>query len=119
MRFATSRLSGLSNAGKPKHSFVIAVWRSKALTRSPRPNKHRHLKILASGIRRELEVQTERIGHCALYEDELQRIWPLNEENRKAKIAQFAKEYGFKLSFYKTRAMRHLGERTVAHAAMK
>jgi hypothetical protein len=89
------------------------------LTRSPRPNKHRHLKILASGIRRELEVQTERIGHCAIYEDELQRIWPLNEENRKAKIAQFAKEFGFKLSFYKTRAMRHLRERTVAHAAMK
>jgi hypothetical protein len=51
---------------------------------------------------------------CAIYEDELQRIWPLDEENRKAKIAQFAKEYGFKLSFYKTRAMRHLRERTVA-----
>jgi hypothetical protein len=31
----------------------------------------------------------------------LQRIWQLNEENRKAKIAQFTKEYGFKLSFYK------------------
>jgi hypothetical protein len=31
----------------------------------------------------------------------LERIWPLNEENRKAKIAQFAKEYGFHLSFYK------------------
>jgi hypothetical protein len=31
----------------------------------------------------------------------LQRIWPLDEENRKAKISQFAKEYGFKLSFYK------------------
>jgi hypothetical protein len=48
-----------------------------------------------------LEVQTEEIGHCAIYEDELQRIWPLNEENRKAKIAQFAKDYGFQLSFYK------------------
>ena len=31
----------------------------------------------------------------------MQRIWPLNEKNRKAKIAQFAKEYGFHLSFYK------------------
>jgi hypothetical protein len=28
-------------------------------------------------------------------------IWPLNEENRKGKIAEFAKEHGFKLSFYK------------------
>jgi hypothetical protein len=26
---------------------------------------------------------------------------PLDEENRKARIAQFAKEYDFKLSFYK------------------
>jgi hypothetical protein len=25
-------------------------------------------------------------------ESELQRIWPLNEKNRKAKIAQFAKD---------------------------
>jgi hypothetical protein len=33
-----------------------------------------------------------RIGHCAIYEDELQRIWPLEEENRRAKIEQFAKE---------------------------
>jgi hypothetical protein len=47
-----------------------------------------------------LEVQTDEIGHCVICEDELQRIWPLNEENRKAKIAQFAKGYGFKLSFY-------------------
>jgi hypothetical protein len=31
----------------------------------------------------------------------LQCIWPVNEENRKAKIAQFAEEYGFHLSFYK------------------
>ena len=29
MGFATSWLSGLSNAGKPKHSFVIAVRRAK------------------------------------------------------------------------------------------
>jgi hypothetical protein len=39
--------------------------------------------------------------HCAIYEEELQRIWPLSEENRKAKIEQFAREYGFQLSFYK------------------
>jgi hypothetical protein len=66
-----------------------------------RSKEDRPLKILARQIARELEVQTEEIGHCAIYEDELQRIWPLNEQNRKAKIAQFAKEYGFKLSFYK------------------
>jgi hypothetical protein len=59
------------------------------------------MKILARRIKRELEKRTERNGHCAIYEDELQRIWPLNEQNRKAKIAEFAKENGFKLSFYK------------------
>jgi hypothetical protein len=59
------------------------------------------MKTLAEQIRRELENETASIGHCAIYEDRLTRLWPLNEENRKAKIAQFAKEYGFKLTFYK------------------
>jgi hypothetical protein len=57
------------------------------------------MKTLASKIRRELE--TREAGHYAAYEDELQRIWPLNTENRKAKIEQFAKEHGFRLAFYK------------------
>jgi hypothetical protein len=59
------------------------------------------LKILASQIKRELETQTEKLGHCAIYEEELQRIWPLDEENRERKIAQFAREYGFHLSLYR------------------
>jgi hypothetical protein len=59
------------------------------------------LKTLASRIKKELETETERIGHCAIYEDELQRLWPSNEANRKEKIAKFAKQYGFKLGFYK------------------
>jgi hypothetical protein len=59
------------------------------------------MKMLATQIERELETETARIGHCAIYEDQLQRIWPLDEENRKGKIEQFAKEHGFKVSFYK------------------
>jgi hypothetical protein len=31
----------------------------------------------------------------------LQRLWSIDEENRKQKIAHFANENGFKLSFYK------------------
>jgi len=58
------------------------------------------MEILASKIRSELETQTQELGHCAIYEEELQRIWPLDEENRERKIAQFAKDYGFHLSFY-------------------
>ncbi len=59
------------------------------------------MKTLAQQIKRELKTQTAEIGHCAIYENELQRLWPLNEENRKHKIEQFANEYGFKLSFYR------------------
>ncbi len=59
------------------------------------------MKILAARIKRQLLFDTGKWGHCPIYENELQRIWPLNEEHRKAKIEQFAKEYGFCLSLYK------------------
>ena len=59
------------------------------------------MKILARLIRRELRLQADKYGHCAVYEDELQRVWPITEENRKAKIAQFAEEHGFRLVYYK------------------
>jgi len=29
------------------------------------------------------------------------RVWPLDEPEREAKIAKFAKEYGFRLRFYR------------------
>jgi hypothetical protein len=57
------------------------------------------MKTLAQKIRRELD--TGEAEHYAAYENELKRIWPLNTENRKAKIEQFAKEQGFRLAFYK------------------
>lgn len=59
------------------------------------------MKILAGLIRRELRLEAGKYGHCAIYEDELQRIWPLNVENRKAKIQQFSKDNGFRLVYYK------------------
>jgi hypothetical protein len=59
------------------------------------------MKILANLIKRRLKAHVGEWAYCAIYEDKLQRIWPLNLENRKAKIAAFAKEYGFHLSFYK------------------
>jgi hypothetical protein len=58
------------------------------------------MKTLAGKIQSELQVG--RVGHYAAYEDELQRIWPQTEKDREAKIAQFAREYGFRLAFYKS-----------------
>ena len=59
------------------------------------------MKIFAGLIRRELRLQAGKYGQCAIYEDELQRVWPLDEENRKAKIEQFGNENGFRLVYYK------------------
>jgi hypothetical protein len=53
--------------------------------------------MLAHRIKRELNLGEST--HCAVYEDELIRLWPLNHKEREAKIAQFAEEYGFRLRF--------------------
>ena len=54
---------------------------------------------LASQIEREL--QAGGWNDCAVYEHDLIRVWPLDEPQREAKIAKFAKEYGFRLRFYR------------------
>jgi hypothetical protein len=56
------------------------------------------VKVLANRIERELQVGPWT--HCAVYEDDLKRFWPLDEEDRAAKIAEFAKRHGFHLRFY-------------------
>ena len=56
------------------------------------------MKTLATLIERELEAGKWK--HYAVYERELIRIWPLDQPERETKIAQFAKEYGFRLRFY-------------------
>ena len=59
------------------------------------------MKLLAQLIKRQLRLEANEFGYCAIYENELQRVWPKNEENRRAKIAQFAAEHGFRLIYYK------------------
>ena len=49
----------------------------------------------------QLQLKASDLGHCAVYEKELQRVWPITEENRKAKIAEFAETHGFRLAYYK------------------
>ena len=58
------------------------------------------MKTLAGLIRRQLRLEANKFGYCGLYDKELQRIWPLDEKNRKAKIEQFAKRHGFRLAYY-------------------
>jgi len=55
------------------------------------------MKTLARQIKRELNLGTHK--HCAIYEHELQRVSPPNLKEREARIAQFAKEYEFRLRF--------------------
>src|SRR5213592_3081084 len=49
----------------------------------------------------QLQLEANDLGHCAVYEKELQRVWPITEENRKAKIGEFPKKHGFRLAYYK------------------
>ena len=46
----------------------------------------------------QLQLEANDLGHCAVYEKELQRVWPITEENRKEKIANFAEKHGFRLA---------------------
>jgi len=49
----------------------------------------------------QLELKASDLGHCAVYEKELQRVWPITQENRAAKIAEFGEKHGFRLAYYK------------------
>lgn len=55
------------------------------------------MKILASHIAKELK----KAKHCAVYEPELTRVWPVSGTSRETKVALFAQENGWRLRFYK------------------
>jgi len=57
------------------------------------------MKMLARRIKRELSLGEST--HCAVYEDELKRLCPVNQKDREAKMGLFAEEYGFRLRFYR------------------
>ena len=59
------------------------------------------MRTLAAQIRRELRESAQPIPHCAIYEEELQRLWPSELQNREAEIEKFARQHGFNLRFYK------------------
>jgi len=55
------------------------------------------MRRLAQQIKQELRVAK----HCAVYKEELSRVWPQNGRRREALVAQFAREHGWRLRFYK------------------
>jgi hypothetical protein len=47
------------------------------------------------------QIEERMHGDWSMIRDEdLERFWPINEEDREEKIAQFAKRYGFRLRVY-------------------
>jgi hypothetical protein len=38
---------------------------------------------------------------CFIEETDLEGIWPIDEKDREKKIAKFARNYGFRLMFYR------------------
>jgi hypothetical protein len=55
------------------------------------------MKVLASRIVEGLKTA----DHFAVYEADLELIWPLSANQREAKIARFARRHGLRLRFYK------------------
>jgi hypothetical protein len=55
------------------------------------------MRKLVRQIRQELKTAK----HCAVYEEELSRVWPHDGKSREVEIAQFAQENGFRLRFYR------------------
>src|SRR5215471_14415623 len=55
------------------------------------------MRKLVQQIQRELKTAK----HCAVYEEELTRVWPDDGNQREPKIAQFAEDNGFRLRFYR------------------
>jgi hypothetical protein len=55
------------------------------------------MRQLLQQINRELKIAK----HCAIYDEELRRVWPDDGNHRELKVARFAKDNGFRLRFYR------------------
>ena len=49
---------------------------------------------------RQIKRELKAAKHCAVYEEELSRIWP-DGNQRESKVARFAGDNGFRLRFYR------------------
>jgi hypothetical protein len=50
---------------------------------------------------RQIKRELKTAKHCAIYEEELNRVWPDDGNQREPKITRFAEDHGFRLRFYR------------------
>jgi hypothetical protein len=51
-------------------------------------------------LARTIEKELQRSPHCAIYQNEITRVWPRNGKQREEQIAAFAKEHGWFMKYY-------------------
>jgi hypothetical protein len=51
---------------------------------------------------RQIERELKTAKHCAIYEEELSRVWPDDGNQREPKLARFGEEHGFACGFIAT-----------------
>jgi hypothetical protein len=49
---------------------------------------------------RQIKRELKTAKHCAVYEEELSRVWP-DGNQRESKVVRFAGDNGFRLRFYR------------------
>ena len=49
---------------------------------------------------RQIKRELKKANHCAVYEEELTRLWP-DGNQREPEVARFAEENGLRLRFYR------------------
>jgi hypothetical protein len=50
-------------------------------------------------LRRQIKRELKAAKHCAIYEEELSRVWPDDGHQREKQIVQFAEDHGFRRDF--------------------
>ena len=50
---------------------------------------------------RQIKHELKTAKHCAVYQEQLTRVWPGDRNPRETQIAEFAKQHGFRLRFYR------------------
>jgi hypothetical protein len=50
---------------------------------------------------KQISQELEKGRHCAIYCDELTRVWPERGKRREKEVMEFAERHGWRLRFYK------------------